>query len=213
MLNLLFDSEKICLFCLDSKEDLEGYICPLCRDNIESKHNELKINLNYLDSCYYASYYNRFIKRILHDFKFNDKSYLYKPLSELLIESIMENSLDRGIDMIFYVPLHRRKKAKRGYNQSELLANYISKKLSIPISHSLKKVKSTKEQHRLSRRERGTNLKNSFKLKNGEELSGKTILLVDDLITTGSTLDECGGVLKAQGVKKLIGLCLASPKL
>lgn len=212
MFNLFFDSEKVCLFCSDNKEDLKGYICPYCRDNVESNHRKLETDLNYLDSCYYSLYYNRFIKKILHDYKFNDKSYLYKPLGEFLVETMLSNSLDKEIDGIYYVPLHRRKKARRGYNQSELLSSYISKKLTIPLSHDLKKIKSTKEQHRLSKVERQTNLNNSFGLKNGEVVEGKTILLIDDLITTGATLDECAKVLKTEGVKKVIGLCLASPK-
>lgn len=213
MLRLLFDTDKVCLFCLDSKEDLNNYICPTCKDNLESNHTNLRINLDNLDLCYYSAYYNRFLKTILHDFKFNDKSYLYRPLGELLLETIDSNSLDKEIDIIYYIPLHRRKKATRGYNQSELVASYVSKKLSIPISHKLKKVKSTKEQHRLSKIERQTNLIDSFKLKNGEEVSGKTVLLIDDLITTGSTLDECATLLKEAGAKKVIGLSIATGRL
>src|SRR5699024_499771 len=116
------------------------------------------------------------------------------------------------IDMIYYVPLHRRKKARRGYNQGELLANYVSKKRSIPISHNLKKIRSTKDQHRLNRLERQTNLNNSFKLKNGQEVYGKNILLIDDLVTTGATLNECSKLLKKNNVNSVVGLCLASVK-
>lgn len=210
MFNLLFDSKKICLFCLENREDLVGFICSSCRENIETNHRELNKKLNHLHTCYYSAYYNRFIKSLLHDFKFKDKSYLYKPSGELLIDTIKKHSLESKIDFIYYVPLHRRKKANRGYNQSQLLASYVSKKLSIPICHDLKKIKSTKEQHRLNRAQRQTNLNDSFKLKNKEELKDKTILLIDDLITTGSTLDECAKVFKEKKVKEVIGLCLAS---
>lgn len=213
MLNLLFDTEKVCLFCLDNREDLKDYICNDCRENVEANHKLLRTHLQHLDSCYYGAYYNRFIKKMLHHFKFNDKAYLYRPLGELLVETILRNSLDKEIDIVFYVPLHRRKKAKRGYNQSELLANYISNKLELPLSHKLIKNKSTKEQHRLSKIERQSNLKDSFKLKNREEVEGKTILLIDDLITTGATLEECAKILKEAGANKVIGLCLASPKV
>lgn len=210
MFNLLFDSEKICLFCLDNMQSLDGYICPECRSNIEKDHRIINTNLIYMDACYYSAYYNRFIKTILHDFKFNDKSYLYKPLGEFLVTTIKKYSLDKQIDMIYYVPLHRRKKAKRGFNQSELLASYISKKLELPISHNLKKIKSTKDQHRLNRLERQTNLYNSFKLKNVEEVRDRSILLIDDLITTGATLDECSKLFKENQAKKVTGLCLSS---
>lgn len=212
MFNLLFDSEKICLFCLDNKEDLDRFICPECRSNVEDDYNRINERLLYLDECYYAAYYNRFIKRILHDFKFNDKGYLYKPLGEFVIEAIKRNAIGEKVDVISYIPLHRRKKAKRGYNQSELIALYISKKLNIQITHNLKKVKFTKEQHRLNRSERQTNLINSFKLKKGVEIMEKNILLIDDLITTGATLDECGRTLKEGGAKKVIAVCLSSAK-
>lgn len=212
MFNLLFDTNKVCLFCLENKENLEGYICPYCADNIENNHKEINVNLDNLDTCYYSAYYNRFIKAILHNFKFNDRSYLYKPLGNLLVQTIIENSLDKEIDIIYYVPMHRRNKAKRGYNQSELLASYVSKKLSIPLSNNLIKSKATKEQHRLTKLERQTNLHNAFRLKNTNEVEGKTALLIDDLITTGATLDECAKVLKENKAKEVIGLCLASPK-
>ena len=115
MFKLLFDSNKVCLFFFDIKEDLKNFICPMCRDNLENSHRKVSTFLDNLDICYYSVYYNRFLKVILHNFKFNDKSYLYRPLAELLIETIKENSLDKEIDIIYYVPLHRRKKAKRGY--------------------------------------------------------------------------------------------------
>ena len=212
MFSLLFDTKKVCLFCLDNKENLQGYICDLCREKIEDDHKRLKTDLSYLDASYYSVYYNRFIKDKIHDFKFNDKSYLYRPFGELLLETIKRYSIDNDIDVIYYVPLHRRKKVSRGYNQSQLLASYLSKALSIPLSHNLIKIKPTKDQHSLNRTQRQTNLKNSFRLKDGQDLRGKNILLIDDLITTGATLDECAKVLKDKGANKVIGLCLASTK-
>ena len=210
MFSLLFDTKKICLFCQDNKEDLEGYICQLCREKIDHDHKSLKTQSPYLESSYYSIYYNRFIKSIIHDFKFNDKSYLYRPFGDLLLETINRHTIDNDIDVIYYVPLHRRKKARRGYNQSQLLASYLSKNLSIPLSNNLKKFKSTKDQHRLNKIQRQTNLLDSFTTKNDQEVKGKNILLIDDLITTGATLDECARLLKAKEANKVIGLCLAS---
>lgn len=210
MMSLLFDTKKVCLFCLDSRENLSNYTCPECKSNVEEDHLFIRPQLDYVDEVYYSVYYNRFIKELLHGYKFNDRSYLYRPFGDLVIGTIRRHGLDREVESIYYVPLHRRKLAKRGYNQSELMAKYIAKELSLDIGHDLKKVKATKEQHRLNRMERERNLENSFKLKNGEGVRGKTILLIDDLITTGSTMDECGRVLKEAGAEKVIGMCLAS---
>ena len=105
----------------------------------------------------------------------------------------------------------RQKKLKiRGYNQSEELAKELSKILQIPvISDNLIKIKSTKPQMELSKVEREKNLENAFAIKNPEEFSGKKIFLVDDVYTTGSTMEECAKILKENGIKDVWGIALA----
>ena len=118
--------------------------------------------------------------------------------------TIKDKGIDKRVDAIIYVPIHRRKEALRGYNQSELLGDYVSKKLKIPILRNhLLKVKWTKDQNRLGKIERQNNLQNSFKTNNIEDFKGKEILLIDDIITTGATLEECSKSLMESGAKKV----------
>ena len=208
--NLLFPSRNMCYLCKERTEYLLGFTCSDCREEIVYKNKEVDINSTYIDKVIYAVSYNRFIKEIVHDFKFNRKSYLYKPLAEILIKTM--NALEiSDIDIIMFIPIHRRKEAIRGYNQSELLAKYIAKNLDLAISKdNLIKSKWTKEQNTLNRIERLTNLKDSFIIKNPAEIHNKNILLLDDILTTGTTFEECGRLLKENGAKSVRALALTS---
>ncbi len=99
------------------------------------------------------------------------------------------------------MPLHRFKKWKRGYNQTELIAKYMAKKLDIPYMDTLTKVRNTKTQSSLSAKHRETNVKNAFKCKC--DIKGKRILLIDDIITTGLTINECSRILKRAGATRV----------
>ena len=114
--------------------------------------------------------------------------------------------------LILPVPMHRKRKRKRGYNQSELLAKKISRYLGIPYDAELLKcVRETGEQKTLGRRERMQNLKGSFSVT--KELNGiKNILLVDDVYTTGSTIDEIGRTLKDAGAERVFFVVLCTGK-
>ncbi len=130
-----------------------------------------------------------------------------------MLKTIYEKDISKDIDLIMYIPSHRRKEAKRGYNQSELLATFIAKRIDIEVSHNnLSKIKDTKDQNKLNRIERQENLLGSFKLKNREEIKDKRILLIDDIITTGSTMKECSRVLINNEAREVIGLALTSSK-
>ena len=117
------------------------------------------------------------------------------------------------VDKIAFVPMFPRKEALRGYNQAELLAKYISKKLDKPLIYDLIKTKNTLEQSHLNKAERRENLKDSFKLKHKKPINTLRILLVDDIITTGRTMNECSRVLKEAGAMEVIGLAITSSKI
>ena len=108
-------------------------------------------------------------------------------------------------DCLVPVPLHPSKFRKRGFNQAELLAREFGKELNVPVRLLLEKNKKTEDQKNLNRLERKKNIKNVFCVNVAEIKKGipKSILLIDDVSTTGSTLTECAKVLKAQGVQKV----------
>jgi len=159
-------------------------------------------------------------KKIIHQFKYQPYlKDLSKTLASILIEhfvlsgkntdEIWENSI------LIPVPLDKNKLKIRGYNQSEELAKELSKVLQVPvISDILVKIKSTKPQMELSKKEREENLQNAFAIKKSAGLANKKIFLVDDVYTTGSTMQECAKVLKEPadgylGAKQVWGICVA----
>ena len=121
-------------------------------------------------------------------------TYLGSKMTEYYFEYIMES-----YDYITAVPIHKKKLKVRGYNQAELLAEYISEQINIPYCTILKRTVNTKPQNALSKKERVTNIKNAFSLIDNIDIKNKSILIVDDIFTTGTTINECCKVLKKAG--------------
>ncbi len=208
--NLLFPERDICFFCREERID-EGYICTNCKELVEFLHMEVKLNSPYVEKAYYSVFYNRFIKERIHDYKYHGKSYLFKPFSHMLLCTIDYYNLKDEIDLISFVPMYKKKEVLRGYNQSKLMAEYVAKELDKPLLlNSLIKIKHTKDQNKLGKIERQSNLINSFKIVNNHQFKGKKILIIDDIITTGATIKECGKVLLENGAKKVYGLAITS---
>lgn len=108
------------------------------------------------------------------------------------------------------VPLEKKRLKSRGYNQAEVLAKELSQILEIPlIVDNLVKTRKTLPQAKLSAKERGENVKNAFSVKNPAEIIGKKIFLIDDVYTTGSTMEECATVLKNAGARQVWGVAIA----
>ncbi len=211
---LLFPERHICLFCKGKSTIIKSYICKECEDKLEVINKEVYLDSYYISKVVYSLAYSRFIREKLKEYKFNGKNYLYKPFGEIMLDTINQKNLCSEIDLIMYVPSHRRKEALRGYNQSELLARYIAKFLNITLSSkNLIKIKWTKDQNQLQRLDRIKNLKGSFRVRNREEIKFKKVLLIDDIITTGTTMEECSKVLLHNGAKEVVGLALTSSKI
>lgn len=140
-------------------------------------------------------------------FKYRKKTALSRPFFTLASSHL--ESL-QGIDLVLPVPLHGLRLKEREFNQSLLLAEAIGANLRKPVpADLLKKDKITDSQMKLSRSARQKNIKNTFSLTGLPEVLDKTVLLVDDVFTTGATLNECARVLKRGGCKKVIGFALA----
>jgi ComF family protein len=125
-------------------------------------------------------------------------------ISKKNIEKVWENSV------LVSVPLDNKKIKSRGYNQTEELAKELSEVLKIPVIYkNLIKIRNTKPQMELTKSERETNLKNAFKIQNPAEFAGKKVFLVDDVYTTGSTMEECARILRNSGAKLVWGIAIA----
>ena len=148
-----------------------------------------------------------FGRQLIHKFKFADTPELARPFAALAAPLLDE--LPRPPDLIIPIPLQPIRAIRRSYNQSALLAELIAHARGIPLSTALKRRIAFTHQSALGRRERHTTLKNAFRIAGHPDLAGKHILLVDDVMTTGSTLDAAARLLLASGADSLSILVIA----
>ena len=185
-------------------------ICRKCEVTLEKQaqcaiiNEGLEIENKNFNEIIYIFRYEGLIRKTIIDYKFNEKSYLYKTFVEFLLkdQKIFENI--KKYDTIIPVPISKKRQKERGYNQSLLIANEISKKVNIQVDKNcLIKIKNIIEQSRLNKEERNINIQNVYKLKNERFLFNKKILLIDDIYTTGSTVNECSKILRQANPKQI----------
>jgi competence protein ComFC len=215
IINLIFPPK--CIFCrrvLGVASDID--ICPDCYSKIpflrggilESPLNNQK---GYCDEVIAVCRYSGIVRNALINYKFNDKSSFYKALGKLMSERVKKMTNYRNFDIIASVPLFKQRQNVRGYNQAALMAKEISKELGIPNDFKLLfRKRNTKSQSLLSRQERLENLRDAFEVKEINKVKGKNIILIDDVLTTGSTLNECGKALKIAGAGKIAAIVMAT---
>lgn len=199
LLEVIYPYENKCVIC---DEDNFLGICPYCKSKIKrAKGNDGMVSYGY---------YGGVLKQLILLFKYKKNFTAGKVLSDFLLDLIDE--LDLKVDYICYVPMTKKEKMGRGYNQCEVLAKSIGESIGVEVSHCLKKVRQTKEQKKLNKVDRSTNVIGAFIAK-GEEVKGKNILLIDDVITTGATINQCIKILKDYGVKKINILTIAKSNI
>lgn len=169
---------------------------------------------NYYDRIISAVCYNKIIAKTIFEFKYNEKTFLSKLLSRLLVNSLnkLVDEERITIDYIIPIPIHIKKLRKRGFNQSLLLVKDLSKITNIPyIADLLIKSTYTTSQTTLTYFERKRNVKSTFRFneKYKNDIINKNILIVDDVITTGSTINECAKILKHNKINKLFAISVA----
>jgi len=136
----------------------------------------------------------------MHDFNYGRQVHLRHVLAGWLGEAFEDPRLaGRRFDFIVPVPLHPTRKRERGFNQAELLARALNRATGIRLHRALQRTRYTTTQTQFDRAERMENLKGAFRLRRGSNVQDLRVLLVDDVLTTGSTLSECASVLKAAG--------------
>lgn len=213
LLNLLYPQN--CLICSHKINDFKiSSICGNCNDRIKINSDPYCIESGSgdfaFDRAFYASTYGDAIKRCICLFKYEGKTQLANPLGKLMVDFANKNINAHEIDLIVPVPLHPKKLRERQFNQSGVLATYLAKRLNKKIvKNKVKRIKYTMPQTELKRDERIKNVDGAFLAKDGPDLKGKTILLIDDVFTTGATLHECAKALKNAGAKKVVAFALA----
>lgn len=149
------------------------------------------------------------VRKLIHGYKYTNHKYLADYFAGFMKDAFNKEKEFKGVNLITAIPLHKKRFRARGYNQSALLAETLAKNIGVEYSLSiLIRTKNTKTQTKLSKRERAQNMVGAFDCPSGGA-KGKTILLVDDVCTTGATLEAAARALKACGAKKVFALVLA----
>ena len=211
----ILDSILLCIFpkTCGICGKVGNYICENCKmflqnkniyyDRLESYKTDSTKFFNY---HYYLFSYEEPIRRKIIEYKFKNKPYLFHMFSEFFVKNEkVSRFLKTHCDIIIPVPMTKKKVAKRGYNQSALIAKEIAKnyeKLTYN-SNILIKQKENKTQSTLGKKERIENVKNVYKIQNEQTIKEKNIVLLDDIYTTGATANECSRMLKNAGAKEV----------
>jgi len=188
-----------CVFC---RKVLNGTdICTECEAKLPyTKGDDINQKLPHAKACISPLYYEGVAREAILRYKFWGMP-VYAHRFGLILAELIEKELDCGdIDVISYVPLSRKRQRKRGYNQAELMAQVIAKKLELPCRQTLvKTVDNPAQSGTKTSAERRNNVKGVYRLHPQADISKKSVLLIDDVVTTGSTLSECAKVLNEEG--------------
>jgi ComF family protein len=151
--------------------------------------------------CAVAAYRSRgLVRNVLHQFKYGKQRHLRHPIAQWLREGLRDTRLrSRHFDLIVPVPLHPARERERGFNQAALLAELLATAIAVPLRAVLERIRSTTTQTAYDRAERMENLHGAFRLRKNRDVRGLHVLLIDDVLTTGSTLSECGRILRRAG--------------
>lgn len=201
ILELLFPSK--CTFCRELLDDKYTTMCPKCKKDISYTKNGGILKGNFFTACISPLYYEEKVREALLRYKFQRMT-MYADCFGSLIAECVEEYIDSHVDIISWVPLSKRRLRKRGYDQAQLLAIEVSKRLGIPCVPTLKKIRHTKPQSRTGNSaKRRSNISGAYSAINIEMIEGKRILLIDDIVTTGSTFSECSRILGMAGADRV----------
>jgi ComF family protein len=175
--------------------DSEGR-CALCRSGLRG-----------FDAAYCYGSYEGTLRKLIHLYKYGGVRTLSQPLAELLAAAL---PIEERFDAVTPVPLHWRKQWQRGFNQSELLAQALARRRGVPVVRALGRARATEAQAGLSNTERRRNVAAAFRCRRAAQtLAGKRVLLIDDVMTTGSTAAACARALKQAGAAAVVLLTVA----
>lgn len=204
---IFFPPDASCSICRGEKGMMRGYgICASCHANLVLLCKpDNAWTLPFISALHYDGAGARMIQRL----KYEGQRYIARTLARLMADAYITGEWETP-DILIPVPLHAKRRRKRGYNQSELLCREISGILQVPYDgEALMRTRNTRSQTGLNREERLENMDGAFTLGKGFDPAGMRILLVDDVCTTGATLYECAKVLLEAGAEDVRALVAA----
>lgn len=206
---------QMCKNCYEKLDLISGNVCAKCGEILVEdrllceycKDFDYSFNSN-RSICYYDDNSSNIVKSL----KYAGRKYYSSHIAELMTE---DKSIFEDVDIITFVPVSKKTKRARGFNQAEEIAKEISRIMNIRMVSLLEKVKDHKHQAGLNQKERLENLKGTFEINHNfeSEIKGKRVLIVDDVFTTGATLSECAKVIKTKKPKQVLTLTFAKTKL
>lgn len=225
--NAVFPSEIKCIICgKDLEKDEVMDICPTCLKTIKfnngkrclkcgknlwagSKYcNSCKMGVRVFKSATAPLLYEKPISTMIRKFKYDGKHYLAKPFAKIMAYEYVQSKFE--VDLVLPIPMFYKREKERGYNHAKLLAKEFCKITSLPLdTKNFVRIMNTNQQAKLSKEEREKNINNAFRVIDSNMVKGKKILLLDDIITTGATIDECARVLYECGASEVNALAIA----
>ncbi len=209
------NGEWICADCLSKRRQESTWQCLVC-DQTQDRHAICPAcqHKQPLKGIFISGHFDEVMQRTVHAFKYQSSSVLAKPLAHILADHLMSDpafaALDRALTVLVPVPLHKSKQHLRGYNQSELLAKALLPLLpGLTVANAITRTRATASQMELDRHDRLQNMKAAFALVPTVDLKEKTVILIDDVATTGSTLFECAKALQPASPKTIWAAVLA----
>lgn len=189
--NCISVDEHCCADCSEEFVAAEGIFMTNCRE--AGSHYDTVVS---------PFSYEGKASQAVKDLKFYGWEQHAEHLGYYLYQSLIAHDVSQ-FDIVGYVPMQKKKQRKRGFNQAKRLAKVISKLSGKPLTDSLVKIRETEEQHTLSEKKRRANLKGAFRVEDASEIEDKTVLLIDDVFTTGSTANECAKILRKSGAANI----------
>lgn len=185
-----------CIYCgREYGADEKELCCKGCSKELKPEGQNEIFGFKYM-ACYA---FEGPVRNIVHRYKYNDEKYLGEKIAHIMYHKLSFQNLN--LQGITHVPLHINKRKKRGYDQSERIAKELFVLTGIPYIGALKRIKNTASQTHLTREERQNNVKDVFEVI--EDIKGLDLLLIDDVLTTGSTASECARMLVGSGAKSV----------
>ncbi len=202
-----FKAHDICRACIGRISFIHEQ-CPVCSGPLPIEYCEIcSRRAFYLSRNVSLAEYRGVMKELLHALKFKGNRRLHKPIGDLAVREISRHNL--RADIITCVPMNSRKKWKRGFNQSELIARFISKKTGIPFIALLKEERTAVTQGELGLQARFINAINRYDVRKKTDVKDKSVMIIDDIFTTGATINECARKLRTAGAKDVFSITIA----